>query len=219
MVLFTLISQTPLVPLREPSDLVKRNKVTLMLGVAIYLAFAALLYTGKLPESIVAMLPEPKILAGIVVADLILYAGIHRFQYGIFPIFSEDPEMKRKSKKQRAIMEHEEMRDKEEDDVGENDDEDTITNSLKQKGGGRKRRSRKQTEQLKALALDQAQTQQAQRPVPIEDEDISEDQYLEENEDEEPNELSMAEQDFFQNKNKTIVENWDVEDFSNMEMV
>lgn len=219
MVLFTLISQTPLIPLREPSDLVKRNKVTLMLGVAIYLAFAALLYTGKLPESIVAMLPDPKILAGIVVADLILYAGLHRFQYGIFPIFSEDPEMKRKSKKQRVIREVEEMGEEEDDDVV--DDEDTITNSLKQKGGGRKRRSRKQAEQLRALALAQAQAQQdqSQRPVPIEDEDISEDQYLEENEDEEPNELSMAEQDFFQNKNKTVVENWDVEDFSNMEMV
>jgi len=218
MVLFTLISQTPLIPLREPADLVKRNKVTMMLGVAIYLAFVALYYTGKIPESMLTMLPDVKILAGIVVADLILYAGLHKFQYGIFPIFSEDPEMKKMAKKQKTIRDNE--MNMEEDD--EDNDEDTITNSLKQRGGGegkRKRRSRKQAEQLRALAMAQAQAE-SQRPVPMEDEDISEDQYLEENdEEEEPNELSMAEQDFFKNKNKTVVENWDVEDFSNMEMV
>jgi hypothetical protein len=204
MVLFTLISQIPLVPIRTPQDLVKRNKVTLMLGIAVYLTLGALIYTGKLPESITSKLPDYKILAGVILADLIIYIALHRFQYGLFPMFSIDPNMIPPTPSKKTL----DTDDDSENDVDWNNerihDEDTITNSLKQRS--KQRKERKSKEPLVNL------------PVPIDDEEISEGQYLDDNDDNEPNEVSLAEQDFFQKNDKTVVENWDVEDFSNMEM-
>jgi hypothetical protein len=212
MVLFTLISQLPLVPLDSPKSLVVKNKVTLMSGTAIYLTLGGLIYSGKLPASIVAQLPDYKYLGILIVADLLLYVALHKFQFGIFPVFTlppgdqagggyhedegEDKDIdsirvrNKKSKKNKG--------DYHEDDLATTDEFDEISSVF-----------RNNTPRTK--------TQEEPYPVPIED-DISDDDY--QAEDQEPQEVSHADQDFFLKKDqKTVVENWDVEDFSNMEYV
>jgi len=212
MVLFTLISQLPLISLESPEDLVNINKVTLMAGAAIYLTLAGLLYSGKLPESIVSQLPDYKYIGIMIIADLLLYVALHKFQYGIFPVFSlpegeskglqkEHQKLKSsissKKKGRKHRKESEEAGEAEEDDQVTTNEFDEISSVFK-----------------KPPPKEQKHDQDEAYPVPIDD--ISDHDY---HEDEEPHEVSMADQDFFQKKDKTVVENWDVEDFSNMEYI
>jgi len=204
MVLFTLISQLPLIPLHSPGALVVKNKVTLMSGTAIYLTIGGLIYSGKIPVSLLAQVPDYKYLGMLILADLLLYVAIHKFQYGILPVFTLPPgyEKKESGEEEEDKKDKQEKRKKNripEDDLVTTDEFDEISSVFRDNSPRMK------------------DTNEEPYPVPIED-DISDDDY--QAEDQEPQEVSMADHDFFSKKDKkTIVENWDVEDFSNMEYV
>lgn len=84
MVFFILLSK---LPLSDPRDLLKKNQITLGLGLALYGLSGALIFSGKI-DQFLSSLPDKKYLLGIILVDLILYFLLHRFEYGLFPPFS-----------------------------------------------------------------------------------------------------------------------------------
>lgn len=90
MVFINLLSQLPLFPIRDPNDLVRKNQICLIVGIGLYLALSALIYFKKVPlaDRLLSSIPDKRYLFLIVVVDLVLFVVIHRFQYGSFPSLS-----------------------------------------------------------------------------------------------------------------------------------
>lgn len=195
---FNLASQLPLITIRNPEDLVTKNKVTLMVGFLCYMAIGLAIYFKKVPEKIMSMLPDNKYLLVVVIVDLILYFVIHRFQYGMMPVFSTSSLpaiMYAEDGEENLYRDNEErpkLKSKLEDGEDEADLNDDLESTYKKPGQIR---------------------QTNNNPMPLEDE-ISEFSSV-------VQEASVAGKDYFKNDedNKAVVENWDIDEYTHEEFV
>ena len=179
------------------------------------------------------MLPEQKYLLLVVVVDLVLYCIIHRFQYGILPVFSVSslPQDQDRQLDQENYEDHENQEDLE-------DQGDQV--NYKQYGGNKSSNKSSKSKQPK-LKQNKRQVQAQEQ----QDDDISSDLNLNDDlestfkrpgkirqdrsmplEDEisefssEVKEASVAGKDYFKDDDsKAIVENWDLDEYTQGEFV
>jgi len=80
-----------MVEMNHPGSIVYQNQLVIVVGLSIYLSLGALCYMNKVPTQIsdlVAKLPDQKYLLGIILLDFTIFIIVHRFQYGCFPPFT-----------------------------------------------------------------------------------------------------------------------------------
>ena len=265
--LFTFVSQLPLIQVKKPNDLIKHNQVTLMLGLAIYITLGYLIYSGRMPTSVMVYLPPTKWLWGLILLDIVLYCIIHRFQFGLFPVLSlqQLPGMvplmiedntnsnngrhggSKGHKGHKASKRHKKRTDSDSSESSEStytenssnidltaEEVDELSSILKnhqtnddygheQYGGGINLHTAMQSPMIPPGVLPpQPPLDQIPEP-PLMNQSYHNSNFIGPimEQDSDPVEVSVADGDYFQKNNKTVVENWDVDDdeFSNMEYV
>lgn len=79
----TLLSQLPI-----ENTFVNKNILVVVLGLLIYMAIGALIYTDRFPVNILSSIPDRRYLLLVVALDIALFICIYRFQNGELPSFS-----------------------------------------------------------------------------------------------------------------------------------
>lgn len=204
MVFFVLISKLPLLEIKSPADLVKQNQMTLGLGLVLYCVIAGLIIWKKIPlDKWLSFIPDKKYLIGIVILDLVLYFMLYRFDHGFMPPFSIESLPPPPPVRKRLVPPNQKMSNK----------------------------SRKVSPQKKHPQPPQVKRptkpREIQKPIEMEDDISSLSTHLHDDLDSSlkhpiqppPEEASFGGQEYFEDKNKAVIENWDLDEFTQEEYV
>jgi len=217
---FVLASKLPLVDVKNGHDLVYKNQTTLGIAVVFYGIMAYLIYSQKI-ESWLSFIPDKKYLIGIVVLDFLLYVALHWLEFGQVPNFIASDEIVSKKRITNQVKESKQIM---------NSDQQ---NSLPSKPNTNNKRKSKPS-QLRIREdlpddIDSALKESVTEFYENDDENMAgdgdnmvgdgENMVGNGDDDDSPQEASTKGKNFFPKDDKTMVENWDLDDYTHEDCV
>lgn len=207
----TLISQIPICE----SDIIFKNRITIIIGIIMYLVVGGLIFTNYIPEKYLNIVSDYRYLIGIILIDIILYIGLHRFTYGCLPQFfgnnQQNGQQRQTNEQMNGQINRQMMNEKMINGNKQSATMKKLMNNVKNQCG--ERQTNKKTnkvnfkEEETSVNLDDDLESSLKKRGVVKISDF-------------PDEVSVAGKNYFKDdESRAIIENWEIDEYTNEEFV